>query len=298
VDKNEAADIRIKNQALLEDKAFPRVVATLENRTVNPIQNVEVVAIVYDSNDNAVAASRTFVDILDKNASEDVVFTWPKALDFGNMACEKPADIMLVLDRSGSMDDDAVSPPEPLTTVKTAAESFVNAFKERDMAGVVSFATEASDPIDSILTSNFVQVGKVIADIFIRTDSPQNTNIASGILKAKEELLTERHRAEAKPVIVLLTDGIPSHPIDSDDPEFAKKSALLEAEDAKAKKIEVYVIGLGKKVDALFLRNLASGPEFYFEAVSGGEVERVYQNIATNICKKGPTKIQIIPLIK
>lgn len=297
VDKRQPLDIRVSNQSLLEDRSFPRVVATVENKSTTPLYDVSVIAIVYDSNDNAVNASRTIIDMLDKNSKEDVVFTWPSALDFGESVCEKPADVMLVLDRSGSMDDDSISPPEPLTAVKNAAVSFVDNLTENDRAGIVSFATDVKDPIDEFLTPDFSSVKKVISDIAIATDGSQNTNIGEGILKALEELSGARHRLFAKPVIVLLTDGIPSNPLKADDPEWAKKYALSATEEVRNKKVELYVIGLGRKVDGLFLKDLASRPELYFEALDSGGLKKVYSEIATEICKKGPTKIEVIPVL-
>jgi hypothetical protein len=39
---------------------------------------VEVVAIVYDDVGNAFAASKTFVDFIDKQSVQHVTFTWPQ----------------------------------------------------------------------------------------------------------------------------------------------------------------------------------------------------------------------------
>lgn len=56
----------------------PRVDAKIENKTINRYKNIEVVALVYDSEDNAIAASRTIVDDLPGGAIENVTFTWPE----------------------------------------------------------------------------------------------------------------------------------------------------------------------------------------------------------------------------
>ncbi|MEO8637693.1 MAG: vWA domain-containing protein [Candidatus Taylorbacteria bacterium] len=296
IDTNEPPQVKVASQTLDESGQFPQLKATIENRSSTTLQGVEVVALVYDSNGNAQAVSRTFIDTLDKNSSQDVVFTWPSSIDFGEGICEKPSDVMIVLDRSGSMDDDGLSPPEPLTSVKTAAGLFVDNLQENDRAGAVSFATGVRDPIDSILSPDFVGLKKTISEISIATDSPQSTNIGEGIQSALVELLSPRHRIEAKSSVVLLTDGIPSHPQKLDDPEYPKEYALSRAEEAKAENIELYIIGLGKNVDSAYLKTLASRPELYFEATQKEQLAKIYQNIATSICKKGPTKIQVIPL--
>lgn len=62
----------------VDQETSPRLTASLENRGLDPIYNVEVVAIVYDGSSNAIAASRTIVDSLGKNALAPLTFTWPE----------------------------------------------------------------------------------------------------------------------------------------------------------------------------------------------------------------------------
>lgn len=59
-------------------QANPRIDATLINKTINQYLKVEVVAIVYDEQGNAMASSRTYVDKLNGNASAPLIFTWPQ----------------------------------------------------------------------------------------------------------------------------------------------------------------------------------------------------------------------------
>ncbi|KKS43738.1 MAG: hypothetical protein UV05_C0022G0001 [candidate division CPR1 bacterium GW2011_GWA2_42_17] len=66
------------NKLFLNEGGLPRLTALLENRGIGPIYNIEVVAIVYDETDNAVASSRTVVDSLGKTASAPLIFTWPE----------------------------------------------------------------------------------------------------------------------------------------------------------------------------------------------------------------------------
>jgi len=54
----------------------PRVDATIKNESDQLVEQVEVVAIAYDSQGNAVASSRTFVDRLDREQSSKIFFTW------------------------------------------------------------------------------------------------------------------------------------------------------------------------------------------------------------------------------
>ncbi|MCR4323244.1 MAG: hypothetical protein NUV61_04120, partial [Candidatus Azambacteria bacterium] len=43
--------------------------------------NIEVVAILYDIEDNAIAVSATHVDSIDKNGTQQVSFTWQEPFE-------------------------------------------------------------------------------------------------------------------------------------------------------------------------------------------------------------------------
>lgn len=55
----------------------PSLSANIENTDVVPYKNIEVVAILYDVSGNAIGASRTFLDSIDKGGNVQVIFTWP-----------------------------------------------------------------------------------------------------------------------------------------------------------------------------------------------------------------------------
>lgn len=69
-------DISASNKAP-ETGNTPSVTATLRNNNNLDVQNIDVTAIIYDNEDNAIAASASVVDVLRAESSSDVVFTWP-----------------------------------------------------------------------------------------------------------------------------------------------------------------------------------------------------------------------------
>lgn len=71
-----ASDIRLEG----EDTS-PRLFATMKNNSLFVIPEVTVIAILYDEAGNAVSASRTYLDVLNKEDSQDVSFTWPEAFN-------------------------------------------------------------------------------------------------------------------------------------------------------------------------------------------------------------------------
>ena len=66
----------VSNQVLRDEDRTPRLDARIENSSIRPVVDVEVVAIIYDSDNNALAASATTVDRIEKDSFADVVFTW------------------------------------------------------------------------------------------------------------------------------------------------------------------------------------------------------------------------------
>lgn len=69
--------ILVRDENLLNSDTDPRVTAELQNITLQKIKDIEVVAILYDEEDNAVKSSTTFIEEMNKNEIVSVVFTWP-----------------------------------------------------------------------------------------------------------------------------------------------------------------------------------------------------------------------------
>jgi hypothetical protein len=67
----------VRGEKASNTQTSPRVDAILQNGTIFDIPNVDITAIVYDKNENAIAASATLVEVLPKDSSLNLVFTWP-----------------------------------------------------------------------------------------------------------------------------------------------------------------------------------------------------------------------------
>lgn len=77
--ENKEVGLSVMNEKISSEDMSPRVEAVIENKTVQPIFNIEVVAIVYGEDGNSLGFSRTFIDELSKGESQNVTFTWPKS---------------------------------------------------------------------------------------------------------------------------------------------------------------------------------------------------------------------------
>ncbi len=56
----------------------PKLSAPIENKTFFNFTDTPVVAILYNAEDNAIAASRTFIDSIEQGEKKDVYFSWPE----------------------------------------------------------------------------------------------------------------------------------------------------------------------------------------------------------------------------
>lgn len=278
----------------------PRIDATVTNRTEKDLKNIEFVVAIFDGADNVVATSRTFVDLIKKNQTKNILFVWPKPFDLGVKYCTKPSQTVLILDRSGSMSLLKSNPPQPLTDAKDAAKSFVSTLGVKDKVSVVSFSDKATEPIDLSLTSDFDLAKQKISSINIFASSTQYTNIYDALRSSWQELISARANPNLSKIIILLTDGVSNNPknpksgsTESDDIKYAEDLALKEASNIKLDGITIYTIGLGNNVNESFLRSVASGASNYFKAPNSSDLENIYKNISTNICKEVPAKIDI-----
>ncbi len=74
-------EITVKNLVIADATTSPTVSATIINPTFTSIRQIQVGAIVYDSEGNAIAASRTIVYNLVKQTQKPLLFTWPRPFE-------------------------------------------------------------------------------------------------------------------------------------------------------------------------------------------------------------------------
>lgn len=116
----------------------------------------------------------------------------------------QPLDIMLVMDVSGSMQDERYDDMNPMTDAKNAAKAFVdlnNPLVSR--IGLVSYSDQFI--LHHALSDNFAGVKASIDDLV----ADGCTNSEGGLYAARRELVLNG-REDATPIIVFLTDGWPN----------------------------------------------------------------------------------------
>lgn len=284
-------DLAVTNSVIKNYSDYSSVEADVQNPTLKSVGRVEVSVIVYNSAGNAVTTSKTFVDELAQQSKTKVVFTWPGALPTETKTCDVPTDIMVGIDRSGSMASEGKDPPQPLESVKSAAISFVDLLRKSDAIGLVSFATTPT--LDLMMGQNAVAVKQAIQAISIATEGTQYTNIAETIITATKEIVA-RKRTTAHQALIILTDGAATYPLKKGDASYPAKMAIEAADAAKQQGIEVFTIGLGSTIDKDVLRAIASSADHFYVAPTSADVAQVYEKIAEAICVQGAVKVEII----
>lgn len=267
----------------------PRLDAIISNNALTQARDVEIVATIFDAKGNALTSSRTFVEAFPPQSQQTVVFTWPEPIAKTVRSCEIPTDVVLAIDVSGSMNNDGIDPPEPITSVLSAAKAFVSRLEDADQASVVTFATNARTDVS--LTSDITTIQNSITNLSIQSEEESgSTNTGEAFLFAAQELQSDQHNQNARKVVVILTDGLATAP--DDNPEVY---AIEKAESLKAMGVEVYAIGLGEQVNMEFIQEIATSPGFAYQALSSEQVDQIYRTITSALCEDGPAVIDIIP---
>ncbi|MGG1877323.1 IPT/TIG domain-containing protein [Paenibacillus cisolokensis] len=147
----------------------------------------------------------------------------------------KPNDVILIIDRSGSMLPSYNNGEDKMANAKAAAKGFIDLVDfSKHRIGIVDFS---SDVKYKDLSSDPEELKSYIDGI--RANGGTNTK---GAIEKSRELLNN-HRPDAQPVILLLTDGEATEP---SPVERARREALEQANSAKSEDIVFYTIALLK----------------------------------------------------
>lgn len=173
-----------------------------------------------------------------------------------------PLDVMLVLDRSSSMQGPKFGAARSAVAAFAAEMDF-----QRARVGLITFNQGPS--LDQGLTTDPAALVRALPAL----EAGGNTNIGLAVREARAELAGPRGRSGVDKAIVLLTDGLPQQP----------SLALDEARLARDGGIAVYAIGLGGDLDPGLLVQMAGGEDRYFGAPTDAELAQVFARVARRL---------------
>ncbi len=194
---------------------------------------------------------------------------------------ENPTDIVLILDRSGSMVD-------AIDNLKAGANTFIDIIDNAtdgsqdgqigggSRIGIVSFATTATQ--DTQLITSVADLKEAVNSL----EADGFTNHADAFTQALE--LFDLTSTNAK-VMVMFTDGFTT----------AGPNPTPITTDIKAQGITIYVIGLSGNggIDVQSLNDWSSDPDSAFVVITpdDAELEEIFKDLAENIVNPGATNI-------
>ena len=208
-----------------------------------------------------------------------------------------PLDIVLVLDASGSMDDDMTG-GKRIDALKNAAHAFIDEIatqnasisdaSKQHQVSIVKFAGKKSSKVGNDTyrkdgyTYNYSQVMKSMAECNETTkDSFEGTinaikpagatNAAAGMELAQGQT---SNRADAKKIVIFFTDGTPT--TQSDFSDEVASDAISAANVMKDAGASVYTIGIFKDANPSADPNATTNENKFMQAVSSNYPAATY----------------------
>ncbi len=181
----------------------------------------------------------------------------------------KNVDVMLLLDRSGSM-----APPytnnQTFPDLQQAASNFVDLMDlTHDQVGIIYFNSTAV--LEESLSSN----GTIIKQAIYGISSPSGgTDIIEALRIAENELASSRHNPNNQKVIVLFSDG------KQDD--NTSRDPVVEANIAKNAGIRIVTVGLGE-VDEQAMNEIATSSTDYYYAPISSKLADIYDSLSVAV---------------
>jgi hypothetical protein len=246
-----------------------------------------------------------------------------QCVEAAEMSCKGPADVMLVIDRSGTMGNDL-----KFTSAKSASAGFVDKLFSAEpttsfplnyhQIGLIAFNqnidTKKLNQDGSVIKSYINDVNGILGEDSGYPIGFRNTAVAIQQARLKMDLV-EGGNPYATKTMIVLTDGAPNY--GADNPIDAAKA---QADAAKNEDNNIRIISVGLKLDKItdeiirgeaknFIKYIASSPADCYYVYDSGEaldncvsinaselgtaLEGVYGSITAAVCDESEPTISI-----
>jgi Mg-chelatase subunit ChlD len=211
----------------------------------------------------------------------------------------RPLDVVIVIDRSRSMNNQDTASGNPPHTreyfAKAAAVDLVNSLDahggvgDRHHVGLTSYGGTTATVNVALGTSSASTLTSAINGLGVNSGTPLKKGMASGAADMTAHKRSTAFGLDVGHVIIFLSDGSPN-------PDPAMRPSASEISDFKAAADEVFSIALGEGgsgangVDLALMQDLAKGGAGHFYHVTtGAELPDVFSKIYEKISCPTPT---------
>lgn len=183
------------------------------------------------------------------------------------------SDVVLIADRSGSMDDTDSGDITRWESLKNAVDVLTEKVLPENTNNKVAVVTfDSNSEVQTFGDSNWTSSAEDVVNIF-STKQPQGLTYAAPAIKEASNLLANARKDTAK-YVIFLSDG---YPFDEDKSITASNELKAAYPDAA-----FYVVGI-PNCDEDFLKELSGDENNYFFAQDAEELAKVFDGIATTI---------------
>ena len=196
----------------------------------------------------------------------------------------KGARVLLVLDVSGSMGEDAGNGDTKLDLAKVAAVDALAQFKADDLVGLRIFTTDIKEKADFLDLLPMEPIGRqreALADK-IRSLTPMAGTPLYTVTKASYEKMKAEYDPARINAVVLLTDGKNEDP-KNDDLDGTLRALSAGSEGLSATPVRVFTIAYGQSAAVTVLKRIAEASNATaYDASDPQTITKVFTAVISN----------------
>ncbi len=199
---------------------------------------------------------QTLLEVPDATTLEKLIEVWAKH--------KKPTDVILVFDKSGSMDG------RPMKEAKIGGLAFINQLKDADELTVLVFDSAVAAPAGPFKLSTQREAARtLVGSLFANGGTALYDATLQGYQLSVERAKKDPNKIHA---VVVMTDG-------QDTDSKLKLDALRTALIAEERKVRVFSIAYGDKADLKILEGIAESGQGTAAKGTEATIVQVFQDI-------------------
>lgn len=181
---------------------------------------------------------------------------------------------------------------QPMYALKQAVQElddYLTTLNSSDRVSLHSYADTARTIQQ--LTSDFALITQKANQQWAGGQDGTETNISAGIDSAVAELTSSRARQNAKKVIFLMTDGVPTRPSNE---TTGTTYTVNSANNARSKGIQIYTISLGSETNETLMANVSGigkGSHYHVPTANIAQYSEDLKNVFRTLGGKRPVRL-------